>query len=262
MNKIGKVTKQKVFTAAKHIALRNQEPTTKSVRAYLAFTGSQTTIHKYLKEWKLQCFKNYGVEEDYSLPADIAAIRAENQELKKSVINTKEHNQIISQELARTEKKNLELTQKLVTIEAETRELKAKYQATFQKAEQLESLYRHITEERTILLKQMAEEKDLLIASLRAELKEAHQLSLKEIQDTSYHGHDLLMQEKVKTYNLQEEVKTLTTKLNKLQQALVQTETTIAPLKKRLAQSEKFISEVITVEQMQAYEKSKLAEEG
>ena len=49
-----RITKQKIFDAAKVIAHMDKEPTIASVREHLAFTGSETTLHKYLKEWKLK----------------------------------------------------------------------------------------------------------------------------------------------------------------------------------------------------------------
>jgi hypothetical protein len=49
------ITKQKIFEAAKVIAHLDKEPTIANVREHIAFTGSQTTLHKYLKEWKLKC---------------------------------------------------------------------------------------------------------------------------------------------------------------------------------------------------------------
>lgn len=135
--------------------------------------------------------------------------------------------------------------------------LQANHDTLEKKAAYLEEAYQTLKEERTTMLNKMEQNKDRLIELLRDELKQAHLVSLEKIRDTSFSGHDALMQEKVIAINLQEEVKTLKTKIGELKQELERANFTIAPLRKKIAQQEKVITEVVTVEQMRAYEQQK-----
>lgn len=72
------LTKQKVYHAAKMLAQKGMEPTTVKVREYLAFTGSQTTLVKYLKAWKLKCFQNYNAENELILTKDFTELKLAN----------------------------------------------------------------------------------------------------------------------------------------------------------------------------------------
>ena len=52
-----KVTKQDIVQTAEAIAAQGIVPTQHNVRAQLG-QGSKSTIHKYLKLWKQECFQN------------------------------------------------------------------------------------------------------------------------------------------------------------------------------------------------------------
>lgn len=47
------VTREMIFNAAIEIAKGNEMPTITTIREALFYCGSNTTIHKYLKEWKM-----------------------------------------------------------------------------------------------------------------------------------------------------------------------------------------------------------------
>lgn len=254
--KKNKVNKQKIFDAAKVIAHMDKEPTTTNVREYLAFTGSQTTLHKYLKEWRLKCFKVYdancigNVEQK-----DIANLQAENQTLSATLGKMQEHSKIVASEFAKTERKNVELTQKLEQLQNQIKLLEKELDALKKDKEHSDNLYLDLKEERETLLGRMERDKDQLIASLREELRQTHQTNLEKIQDVSYHGHDLLMQEKVKTMNLEEKVKFLAEDTTRLEQELTSANQAVDPLKVRIKQMERLIAENLTSEQLRDYEK-------
>lgn len=255
-----KVKKQQIFAAAKTLAHLNQEPTTTNLREYLAFTGSQTTLHKYLKEWKLKCFQTYESNYAKSLESkDVAKLQAENQALAATIGKMEEHNKIVSSEFTKTERKNVELTQSLTQLEAQLSLLDAELKELKKDKEQADNLYQELKAEREILLGRLERDKDQLITSLREELSQTHQVNLQIVQDISYRGHDLLMQEKVKTMNLEERVKSLSDEVAKLQQDFNNANQVVEPLKRKIKQLEKLIAENITSEQLKEYEKKQQA---
>jgi len=69
------------------------------------------------------------------------------------------------------------------------------------------------------------------IESLRQEIQTINQTSFNAVQQVSFAGHDALLQEKVKTLNLEEKVK-------ELQQLVVQQQNKLAILSKALQQQQ------------------------
>jgi chromosome segregation ATPase len=253
-----RISKQKIFDAAKVIAHLDKEPTTTNVRYYLAFTGSQTTLHKYLKEWRLKCFQAYRDNYDDTMEQkDISQLQAENQELAAIIGKMEEHNKIVAGEFAKTERKNIELTQKVTQLENQVYLLEKELDELKKAKEHINNLYSELKEEREVVLGKMERDKDQLIASLRKELQETHQANLAKIQDVSYHGHELLMQEKVKSMNLEERVKFLIEDTTRLQQELNSANQIVSPLKTYIKQMEKLITESLTSEQLREYEKKR-----
>ena len=112
-----RITRQKVFYAARIIASKGEEPTVANIRAYLATSGSQTTIHKYLKEWKLKCFQATSIDSDVATSQDVVVLKAENKELELALARLQEQNKVISSDLIKTERKNIELNYKTAQAE-------------------------------------------------------------------------------------------------------------------------------------------------
>ena len=52
------ISKQQIIKAAQIIVANNFNPTVIAVRKQLNYCGSGSTIHKYLSQWKMACFKN------------------------------------------------------------------------------------------------------------------------------------------------------------------------------------------------------------
>jgi chromosome segregation ATPase len=251
-----RINKQKIFDAAKIIAHLDKEPTTANVREYLAFTGSQTTLHKYLKEWRLKCFKAYK-DNDVSViePQKVSKLKTENQNLTATIEKIEEHSRVVASEFAKTERKNVELTKQLGRLETQLNLLDKELSELKKDKEHSDKLYRDLKEEREVLLGRMERDKDQLIASLREELQQTHQENLKKIQDISYQEHDLLMREKVNTMNLEEKVNSLTEETARLQQELSNANKAVDPLRGRIKELQKLIAENLTSEQLLEHEK-------
>ena len=251
-----RINKQKIFDAAKIIAHLDKEPTTTNIREHLAFTGSQTTLHKYLREWRLKCFKAYKDNDVSTIePQELNKLQAENQRLTATIAKMEEHSKIVANEFAKTERKNVELTQRIAKLEAQLSLLDKVYKELKRDKEHLGVMYQDLKEERAVLLGKMERDKDQLIASLREELSQTHQANLQKIQDVSYSGHDMLMQEKVKVINLEEKVKSLSIELSKLQQDFNDANRIVEPLRSQIKQLERLIAENVTIEQLKEYEK-------
>ena len=251
-----RINKQKIFDAAKAIARLNKEPTVANIREYLAFTGSQTTLHKYLREWKIKCFKASEANHINELERkDFTRLQEENQTLKATIGKMEEHNKIVANEFAKTERKNTELTQNLAKVETQLNLLEKEHGELKKDKQDAETLCREVKEERDVLLDRMERDKDQLIASLREELRQTHQADLEKIQHVSYSGHEFLMQEKVKSMNLEEKVKDLTENLNSLQQELTNANRVVEPLRIQIKELQKLIADNLTSEQLQAYAK-------
>lgn len=251
-----KINKQQIFEAAKAIAHLDKEPTTARVREYLAFTGSQTTLHKYLKEWKLKCFQTYKANRIKDMEQeDFAKLQDENQALRATIGKMEEHNKVVASEFAKTERKNIELSQNLTQLESQLHILVKEHSELKKDKQHAEVLYRELKAKQEMLLGIMERDKDQLIASLREELRQSHQASLEKIREIGYHGDELLMQEKVKSINLEEKVKDLTENLSRLQQELVNANRAVEPLKVQIRELQKLITDNLTSEQLQTYVK-------
>jgi uncharacterized protein YdeI (YjbR/CyaY-like superfamily) len=156
------------------LKLYDKEPTVARVREYLAFTGSQTTLQKYLKEWRLKCFQSYGAncsKNKNMKPEEVAKLQEENQTLKAAIAKMEEHNKMAANEFAKTERKNIELSRNLTQLESQLHLLEKEYSELKKEKQHAEILYRELKEERDMLLGRMELDKDQLIASLREELR-------------------------------------------------------------------------------------------
>ena len=84
------------------------------------------------------------------------------------------------------------------------------------------------------------------------------------MQQTSSDGHDLLMQEKVKTLNLEEKIEQLKKQLDKQQLEVIQMhkawQERNQPVLKQLAWQKQLIADLIDPETLKNYEQTKLTE--
>ena len=102
-----------------------------------------------------------------------------------------------------------------------------------------------------------------IIDGLMAELKTLNETSLTAVRETSTNGHEILMQEKVTSINLQAKIdnlhKDLIESKNQLNVALLKSQVQTQPLLRQIELQQKIIQEYVDVEKLrQLEEKSKL----
>lgn len=62
------LNKKVVFGASNRLAVSLKMPTIKDLRAALGGSGSETTLHKYLNQWKIELLKMASTGKTESLP--------------------------------------------------------------------------------------------------------------------------------------------------------------------------------------------------
>lgn len=213
------IRSQDVFEAAKVLSAQGQTPTQAHIREYLG-RGSKGTIHKYLKQWKQNCFQKIAhpsstelthtktlFEEKCSLEKVIEKQMSENAQLSVQLVNTE-------QRLMQAQEKNLQLN---LVID----ELKAEYAPLAIKHQSLEAAYQVLREERDTVLQAVMLDKNAQINGLMEELKAVNEAALKAMKAQGYQTDDALMQEKVLNLNLKQKVEDLEKTLKNLQTQLL-----------------------------------------
>lgn len=205
------VSQDVVFNAATKIAADGIMPTTASIRAELR-RGSETTLHKYLQEWKTLLLKHAGrIGQSAALP-----LLDENKVLRQNLEQLSQNlasytNELQDLEIANTKLKNensmlkQEVSQHLATI--------AMLQAQLLN---LQATVEHNSSEYQQTLDKIIAEKNQTIQSLQEEMRQAQVDAIEKIRDYSFKEHDLLIQERVKIINLQAEVVRLKSMIAKI----------------------------------------------
>lgn len=209
---MGKIlTKEQIFNAANSIAAEGRIPTLTKMQLALG-KGSKVTIHKYFKQWQQALVKKFsdltatGESISDSLGKDQSHLKVElQQQLKR--------NEYYAQELINAEKLNLELTKKNQELQVETEKLRLKVTAAKDWRHAIESIINQIKLELNLNTNTSVKQMQQTIDDLRSELKVLNEKSLDTIRETSSQGHELLMQEKVNSINLQAKVDSLTKEL-------------------------------------------------
>lgn len=99
-------------------------------------------------------------------------------------------------------------------------------------------------------------DKNKQVESLREELKELNQASLKQVRDAGFRGDEALMQEKVISLNLKEKISSLEKMLETRQQELTREQQSTKPLRQEIERQRRMIERLITFEQLQTYKES------
>lgn len=200
MVKVASVTKEEIFEAANKIASTGVMPTTAKLRNSLR-RGSETTLHKYLAEWKQRLLQNADrighkdlsyKKENTILCDNLAKLQESLQNLTIELSNTEEREQSVICE-------NQELLQTKQALETEN--IKLSEQVT-----RMYSVIDEIKNEREAAINLIISDKNQQILKLENELKELHSSYLDSLREQSSKSHDALMDEKVKIINLQHEV--------------------------------------------------------
>lgn len=203
------IGKHQVFKAAKELVATGNLPTATQIRSILT-TGSMATIQKYLQEWKKSCFNQANIELISNAETRAYQQLIEEQRILTESLNKQvKQNEHYAQELINTEKAN-------VLLKEDYHQLQAKLQAIQLELKESRAINK-VLEQITIEIKSKLENNDnktiqnleQTVESLRAELKKINETGLEVLREASTKGHEVLMQEKVISINLQAKVDSL-----------------------------------------------------
>lgn len=195
------ITKDKVFAAAIKIAGTGSMPTTVGLRQELG-KGSDSTLHKYLQEWKSLLLKNagrIGQDGNLSLLNENNILRQNIEELMQSLSNYTAQLQNLEQANAKVAQENVYLLQENTQQKIEIAGLQAQ-------VINLRATIEHNSSEYQKVLDKIIAEKNHIIQFLQEEMRLTQVDAIEKIRDYSFKEHDMLIQERVKITNLQAEV--------------------------------------------------------
>jgi len=257
------ISKQRIFKAAQEIAIRGELPTAIKVRSTLA-TGSITTIQKYLQEWKIDCFKNTILHKELNIDTyNNDELAEKNCILEQTLRKQITQNEHYAQELINAEKTNIALKEEVHQLQTTIQELQLKLNKAETINNTLEQVNQKIQNRLDANDNETIKKMQQIIDGLMAELKTLNETSLTAVRETSTNGHEILMQEKVTSINLQAKIdnlyKDLIESKNQLNVALLKSQVQTQPLLRQIEWQQKIIQEHVEVEKLrQLEEKSKL----
>ena len=202
------VSQQAVIKVAEELVLADCNPTVAAIRARLK-NGSETTIYKYLNQWKKKCFRKM-ITNSSSFDTDIIRVNLEEKrDLEQTLNKHIAQNEYYAQELIEAEKTNINLKDDCYQLQAKCQQL----QSELNELKNINNALEQVTTE----IKNKLENNDnktienlrQTIEGLKAELKKLNETSLEALREASAKGHDTLMQEKVNSINLQTKVDSL-----------------------------------------------------
>ncbi len=139
--------------------------------------------------------------------------------------------------------------------------LKEQQQQVLAAHDKYKTAYEGMEMERDAVIARMLGKQEALIESLRSELREVNKTSIEQVKEVGRKGDDLLMEEKLKTIYLQDELKQQKQTIEELRNQLLKSQEVIAPLRKEIARQRKFITDVVSFEQLHQYEQQKQKQE-
>ena len=205
------LNKQHILTTAKKLVANRELPTAVKVRAILG-TGSITTIQKYLKEWKNNCFKQESsleVKTGINYEHNCSKLIEEKRNLEQNFDKQIAKNEQYAQELINAEKANIVLKEEIKQLQTQLQKL----QSELNECKNINNFL----EQTTTDIKNKLDNNDnktiynlqQTVDVLRAELKKINETSLEALREASTKGHEALMQEKVTSINLQAKLDSL-----------------------------------------------------
>ena len=234
--------KNQIFDAANAISNSGNIPTLNKVREYLG-TGSKVTIHKYFRQWKQECFKNFS-----SLNKIVAIdnnLLEEHSFLKLELQRQLERNDSYAQELINAEKTNIELKEEILQLQSSIKQSQLELAEIKAAKKTLEQINKQIQNKLDIHSNQAIQKMQQTIDDLRLELKTLNETSINALRETSNQGHEALMQEKVANINLQTKIDSLTKELlenkKQLNEAIMSAQMQIRSLSRENEQLQKIL---------------------
>ncbi len=249
------VTKQEVYQAANTIVAKQRIPNVADIRKLLG-RGSANTIQKYFKNWKQDCYQKGSNLEGTDL-AKHNTIIEENKNLRQSLTKQTNKNEELAKQLIQTEQSATRIRETCQSLANELNLLREQNIQIAAEKDKYKTAYEGMYVERDAAIAHMLAEQKQLIGSLRDELREVNIASIEQVKNIGRKGDDALMEEKVKTIHLQDELNQQRKTIEELRAQLLKNQETIIPLKKEIERQRKFIQEVISFEQLQQYEQQK-----
>lgn len=219
MGRIG-ITQIDVYSVAQAIAEAGDFPTIQSVHAKLG-RGSLGTIHKHLTTWKQERLLAPALKFEAGKDAiKVKTLLNEKQNLEKTVQRQIEQNIAMSAQLLEQEQENIELKTKLAVSLEQIQNLSAENSNLMNKVAAHDDLLEQLRAAHMDAINIILSDKNAEIENLKSELKTLHLASIEMVRKISFEGQDLLMLERVKTINLNDQVKVLNAKIHQLEQKL------------------------------------------
>ncbi|MGI9214777.1 MAG: DNA-binding protein [Gammaproteobacteria bacterium] len=197
------IFKKEVNNAAESLVQEERVATVAAIKALLN-SNSEPTIHKYLSQWKMACFKNMlQRESQQECEPTIQEVSELERSLKLDLQKQIQRNEEYTQELIQAEKA-------IVALKEEKDQLQTtnhRFQLELQEVTAIKATLTLVNQEIQSRLEYNKNnnitQQQQLIESLQIELKELNAKSMKAMQELSSSGHEVLMQEKVHSINLQ-----------------------------------------------------------
>lgn len=208
-----KVTREDVYALATKIVRQGSMPTHILLKSKLG-KGSDTTIQKYFKQWKEECFKK-SIANCNPDTANFNKITESYEFLQKKkhleqALNKKiAQNELYAKELINAEKANIVLREENYQLQIANQELQLKLIGAEATNSALEQVTQKIQNELNLNKNKTIEKMQQTIDNLRSELKTLNETGIIALRETSTKGHDALMQEKVISINLQAKIDNL-----------------------------------------------------
>ena len=232
------VTKEEILQAAEELQAANENPTIKAIRQHLGH-GSNTTIHKYLSQWKrLKQDKLENNKKD--------SLEQKLDDSKQQLKQQQRQNQQLTKELLVLERK-LVITENQLkeTTLCFTKQTEA-YQQLQLNLEAAEKLNEEIKAERQHAFDQLLHQQQQLITQFQQDVKQINQECLEKVSDLNIKNQDAWLEEKVTNKQLIITISELNDQVYKLEKQIEEEHNKNAPLRKKLAMQEEFISKNLT----------------
>lgn len=208
------ISQAEVFEAATKIAASGAMPTVASIRQNLG-RGSETTLHKYLQEWKSYLLKSaarIGQNANLSLLKENNTLRQNLEELSQNLNDYSSEMQNLEQANAKLELQNSQLMQENLQQTATIASLQAQIV-------NMRVTNEHASHEYQQTLDKIIADKNQIIHSLQEEMRQTQADAIEKMREYSFKEHDLLIHERVKIINLQADVTRLKAIVSKVKDA-------------------------------------------
>ena len=251
------LNKRMVFDAARSIAASSEMPTLKNIREYLGGKGGETTLHKYLSQWKIELLKiAVRIEDPSALEReDTTFLLQQKNHLERALSDQTTQNKIISAELIKSEKENVVLKDEAQVLKQDLQRNTEENKILALKCQHLEKMCQKIEADRGIIAESIMRDKNKQIEALHQELKEVNKYSLDKVKSLGFEGDDALIRERVKSIHLEDKLKLLTEQIKTLEADLKKQQEVNQPLMQQIQKQKAFIEKTVTWEQLQAFEK-------